>query len=88
MACSNGQDGIPTEEALAGTRCPHPNGDVVYHYEITNEGGELEDYWCRRCNFWLTPGEMEIIRERPDWEGGITEDQVYRDSKSKSVENC
>lgn len=61
--------------------CIHPTGDVVYYSEIEDDGRVYEEYWCRRCNFWLTSGAMDEIRERPDWNGGITEDDIRRETK-------
>jgi hypothetical protein len=53
--------------------CFHPSDRIVYYSEIDDEGREYEEYWCADCRVWLTPGFMESLYDRPDWDGGITE---------------
>ena len=74
MAIRDGQDGIPAEETV--DHCAHPSSDVVYHYEITDDGGDYEEYWCRRCNRWIPNAFMEEIRMRADWTGSLSEDEA------------
>jgi hypothetical protein len=58
--------------------CPHPNDCVVYYSEYDEFDDVYEDYWCAKCKFWLTPGEMMMIRERPDFVTPVTEDEIRR----------
>jgi hypothetical protein len=58
--------------------CSHPNDCIVYYSEIDEDGAVYEDYWCAACRFWLTSGVMMEIRERPDFDGPISEDDLRR----------
>lgn len=46
--------------------CYHPTDQAFYESYIDTEGF-YEDYWCRVCNRWLSPAEVEEIRNRPEW---------------------
>lgn len=58
--------------------CHHPTRDVVYHMDFDEGGREVESYWCRVCNRWIPNGFIQEIRERPEWTGWLSEDEVYR----------
>lgn len=56
--------------------CQHPSASIVYYSEVDEDDAVFEDHWCAECNKWMTPGEMMEIRERPDWEGPTTEQDL------------
>ncbi len=74
MTFSASLESLPS--ATPATTCEHPTQSVMYHGEIDDEGAEYEEFWCALCNRWLPPGSMQEIRERPDWNGGISDDAV------------